>query len=388
MLYIVVVISNEAYHKSGDRVRVARSKMKNLQATFARAIRVLKIHNPKNVTAEALRPLWDYRSENLKLPEAQAALQAEIDRQRAVRGARRNDTGDVLRHNEGKYAKASTEKTRLLAEHAAKWWEIYKAGDTAINAKRAYALSAVSEKTSASYPYHKPQFALVDGIVGRVDFDVADDWEYYDNKYGRPKTTVGRRGVSFTYPQAQVSRDADGEIKVELKREWQSLDRFAGNWFFDVFARQFGKNRVEKNARKVQLHECFSLRLERKIAGVEIYARVVANTVYDLCAVAGKETFHAATAKEAVAGLRDKRESRIRFDSETLRVAFRNGKCDVAGATFCSAGVRNFCADNGIDENAEMSRAELRSIVLKNRKINCEKYSQELCKIGIKVNCK
>lgn len=368
--------------------------MKNQpQAILASAIRVLKINNPKNVTAEALRPLWDYRAEGLKLPEAQTALQAEIDRQREVRATRRNNDGDALCHNEGKYAKALAEKTRLLAEHSAEWWEIYRGEEVMQNyiyfeRNPSTPLASVDSSTSASYPYCRPQFALADGIIGRVDFNVTDDWEYYSKKYGRPKTTVDNRGVQFTYPQVQVTRDAGGEIKVELKREWQPLDRFAGNWFFDVLARQFGKTRVEKNLRKVQLHECFSLRLERKIAGVEIYSRIVANTVFDVCAVAGKETFHAATAKKAVAGLREKRESRVRFDSETLRAEFNNGKCNVAGATFCSTGVRNFCADNGIDESAEMSRADLRKIVLQNRELNCEKYSQELRQIGISLNCK
>lgn len=367
--------------------------MKNLQATLASAIRALKVSNPKSVTAEELRPLWDYRAEGLKLPEAQAALQGEIDRQRDVRSTRRNDTGDVLTHNEGKYAAALAEKTRLLAEHAENWWKIYLGEEVMpnyiyIERNPTVSLTAVDSRTSASYPYCRPQFALADGIVGRVDFDVTDDWDYYSKKYGRPKTTVTGRGVWFIYPQAQITREADGSIKVELKRSWQSLDRFAGNWLFDVFAAEFGKTVVEKPLRKVQLHICFSLRLERKIAGVEIYSRVVANTVYDVCAVAGKETFHAATAKEAVAGLREKRESRVRFDSETLRAVFNNGKCNVAGATFCSAGVRNFCADNGIAEDAEMSRADLRNIVLKNRALNCEKYAEELRRIGISLNCK
>lgn len=352
--------------------------MKNLQATLTSAIRALKIYSTKNVTAEALRPLWDYRAEGLKLPEAQAALQAEIDRQRAVRATRRNDTGDLLRHNAGKYAKALAEKTSLLAEHAAKWWKLYRG--------EGVALANVSEETSASYPYGAPRFALADGIIGNVNFYVDDDW---DAGYGgRPKTTISKRRVDFVFPQAQVSRGADGAIKVEMRSVSHPLDRFAGNWFIDVLARQFGKSIVGKRLRKVQLHECFSLRLERKIVGVEIYSRIVANTVYDVCAVAGKETFHAATAKEAVAGLREKRESRVRFDSEKLHAVFQNGKCDVAGAKFCSAGVRNFCADNGIAEDAEMSRAELRNIVLKNRALNCEKYSQELRRIGINVNCK
>lgn len=360
----------------------------NLQTTLARAIRTLKIHNPKKITAEELRPLWDYRAEGLKLPEAQAALQAEIDRQCAVRASRRNDTGDMLRYNTGKYAKALAEKTRLLAEHAAKWWSLYESKLSAERGQHGYALTEVSEKTSASYPYRKPQFALADGIIGKVDFDVTEDWEYYSKRYNRPKTTVDNRGVQFVFPKVEFYKSTPGNIGVTLKNDIRPLDRFAGGWLFDVLARQFGKNRVEKNLRKVQLHECFSLRLERKIAGVEIYSRIVANTVYDVCAVSGKETFHAATAKEAVTGLREKRESRVRFDSEVLKAVFRNGKCNVAGATFCSTGVRNFCADNSIDESAEMSRSELRDIVLRNRKLNCEKYSQELRQIGILLNCK
>jgi len=350
-----------------------KDKMKAKQQQLAIALKGINKYRLYKVTATELRPLWDYRADGLTLDGAKAALQAESDRQSAIRAQRCGAQGDdVLVENKNKYVNALDFAKRLLTEHADKQ-----------DSMLITPLSQVQSHTRATYPYRRPQFMLANGILGKVDFDVNEDWDYYSKRYNRPKTDISAKEVQFILPQVKYEQGRPGNIIVALQTNRQSVERFMGNWFLDALGRQFGMTRVEKSLRKVQLHECFALRKERSLAGVQIYARVVAGTVYDYCALVGKETYHAATAKSAIAGLRAKRESRVASEREVLTL-----KNVMRDYNFCATGIRNFCGDNGLDPDSEITRAELRNIVLKNRKLNCEKYSVDLRKVGINLNCK
>jgi len=348
--------------------------MKAKQQQLAIALKRTKHYRLNKVTAAELRPLWDYRSEGMTLDGAKAALQAEWSRQEEIRNKRPSSRNyDSLAGNAGKFVQALARKRELIANHIRTWQKLHESGTR---------LDNVQSHTRASYPYLRPEFALANGIIGKIDFDVAEDWDYYSKRYNYPKTEISGKHVAFTYPLVKYERNGNHVI-ISLRKTQQSVDRFAGNWFLDAIGRNFGTTRIEKSLRKAQLHECFSLRKKHDLAGVQIYARVVAGTVYDYCALVGKETYHAATAKSAIAGLRAKRESRIASEREVLTL-----KNVMRDYNFCATGIRNFCGDNGLDPDSEITRAELRNIVLKNRKLNCEKYSIDLRKVGINLNCK
>jgi hypothetical protein len=263
----------------------------------------------------------------------------------------------------------------ILAQHQQNWQNITDGIDGT-----GTRLDNVQSRTRATYPYRRPKFALANGILGEVVFHVNEDWNYYSKRYNKPKVTVTGKGVEFTFPKAVL---AGTSCAVNLKKVFQPVERFAGNWLLEVLARQFGKTKINKDLRKVQLHECFSLLKIRSIASVEIYARIVAGTVYDYCALAGKETYHASSPKLAIAGLREKRTTRNQLDAELL--TFRGAK---KAYHFCDTGLRIFCADNDIDVKSALTRAELRNIVINKKELNCGKYSADLYKIGIKLNCK
>lgn len=53
---------------------------------------------------------------------------------------------------------------------------------------------------------------------------------------------------------------------------------------------------------------------------------------------------------------------------------------------FCEFGIKQFCKDNEIDFYGSYTRRELRNIVLRKRRLNCEKYYKELKKIGVSLH--
>lgn len=344
------------------------------QNTIARAIRVLNLGDAKKLTGAKLSTAWDYRADGHTLKSAQAAIGVEIARQRAVRMERyKQRIRRAAMPAAGRYAEALA-RGRALAENYPE--KLAQAGP----------LADVVEKTSAAYPYCRPLFR-VGNVLGQVTFLVDEDWHYYAKSYGKPKTTITEKQVVFTYSSVRYRRTDEGHIHVSLHTSEHFVARFAGNWFFDVLAAEFGRHKVEKSLKRVQLHPCFQVVKLREIAGIQVFARQVANTVYDYCVVAGGETFHAPSIAAAIAGLREKRQARVDFDSEILTAEFAGMKCRVNGVTFCATGVRNFMADNGI-EATTITRRELRAIVVKNRATNCAKYAADLCKIGISLNCK
>ena len=51
---------------------------------------------------------------------------------------------------------------------------------------------------------------------------------------------------------------------------------------------------------------------------------------------------------------------------------------------FCNIGMLEFCADNNLDINGQITKKELRNIVLNNKEQN-KKYRFELNKLGIRI---
>lgn len=163
-----------------------------------------------------------------------------------------------------------------------------------------------------------------------------------------------------------------------------AVDAWRGEYVAQAIA-QFLKLqpvKVAKQLRKIQLNEAFDIVKVREIAGAQVWQRTIGGYHWDYCVVSGNETFHASTVKAAIEGLRKKREARVEADSETIN--YQTAKA----AGFCRTGIAQFCNDNDLDIDGEYTRAELRKIVVSNRDLNCQKYQQDLRKIGISLNCK
>ena len=206
-----------------------------------------------------------------------------------------------------------------------------------------------------------------------VTQEESEDWEAYSkawhNTYG-PKRTIESRDINFY---------KDGKKESSI-----SVNSFAGNYLINAIVSKFNltKIKVSKELKKVQLIDQAEVILIRDILSTKIYKRTLAGADLDFCAVHGGETFHAATISKAIEGLQKKTKAEKYFEREII------SKEDGFKLGFCETGMKSFCEDNNLDYEGEYSRKDLRNIAVSNRNVNCKKYSFELKKLGIVLNCK
>lgn len=179
----------------------------------------------------------------------------------------------------------------------------------------------------------------------------------------------------------QVSRV--GALEV-VRTVW--IDGFRGHWLIRAIAELYNlpKVRVPRALKPVQIGDYFALEQVRSVAGVQIYRRTLAGETVDYCAVAGATTYHAATPREAIAGLRHKLQQaramearRVARDGEVLTAqhGFRLG--------FCQAGIRAFCDANDLDFGSTYTRGELRERVALRKHHNHRHWRSELAQMGL-----
>lgn len=232
-------------------------------------------------------------------------------------------------------------------------------------------LEVQENKASNSYK-GKTIYCIVNGHYITVSQEESEDWNAYSkgwhNTHG-PKRTIENRRVNFF---------KGGKFLFS-----KNVNSFAGNYLVDAIVS--GLNipvQKIKGLAKVQLNKYFSVSLVRKVFNVEIFERKLADAHIDFCAFYNNETFHASTVPGTIAGLQRKLKANVYFDREKINknIGYKLG--------FCETGMKSFCEDNNINFEGEYSRKDLRNITITNRNLNCEKYSSELRKIGIIINCK
>lgn len=149
---------------------------------------------------------------------------------------------------------------------------------------------------------------------------------------------------------------------------------------------QIADVKVPTRLRSAQLHKKCSLMLLRKINSVEIFERNIGSELIDYVAVAGRVTYHSPILQNIATNLR------VKINAQQQQQQIRNNTIINAEVGFylgfCEQGMKQFCSDNNIDYNAEMTLANLRNIVVSNRSLNCSKYKTELRTLGITLNCK
>lgn len=156
---------------------------------------------------------------------------------------------------------------------------------------------------------------------------VEKDWNYYSKSWHRnhgPKVTVTGRFVEFT--------SKGGKKKVV------QLDSWRGNWQCKALI-EAGIVKPKKGMMHVRLNEVFDIKLIGKRHGYLVYQRSLKGELVDYCLVSPLGmTYHAATVKECLAGLKLKRQQRERRKVATINWNF------LKSLGFCSPGIKEFCS--------------------------------------------
>ncbi len=207
-------------------------------------------------------------------------------------------------------------------------------------------------------------FARVGEWVIRTQEDVSWDNKFYSKAYNSRyggKKTVDARTVLIRRVAADGTLDSRD----------QSVGAWRGNYLLDALIAA-GVLESHKGQMNVRLHSAYALEIARKGRHLTIYARTLAGQTVDYCAVAGGVTFHAATVKEGIQGLRGK----------LRRVSLKaNGQILDADAGrrlgFCETGMKAFAEDFDLDYRGAYTPAEIAAAVRRNASA-AGKYVQEL----------
>lgn len=152
-----------------------------------------------------------------------------------------------------------------------------------------------------------------------------------------------------------------------------------GNWLLRVVVELLGIQPVPVRGKShIQLDPHYRIALRRKIGNTEIWERTLSGDVYDYCAVRGKDTYHAATPREAVHGLAQK----------LAAPGTRREKIDMDYALslgYCRSGVDQFCEDYQLDAEKSYTRAEIQALIVAGNG-RAEKYQRELEKAGFVIS--
>ncbi|MDQ3802513.1 MAG: hypothetical protein M3416_01460 [Acidobacteriota bacterium] len=207
----------------------------------------------------------------------------------------------------------------------------------------------------------------------RSNEDEETDWNAYSKAWHRahgPKRTITNRRVEIR----RVSESG------EVERRDVALDGFRGNWLLNslVEAGVVEARKIPTRLRSVQLHEAFEVERVRQIGEVEIYRRTLAGDAYDFCAVWHGLTFHAATTREALKGLRGKLAEAER--AEHAAINFKLART----LGFCEDGIRQFCRDFDLDIKESYTPDEIRAALRANAS-DVGKYESELTKLAAAV---
>jgi len=210
-----------------------------------------------------------------------------------------------------------------------------------------------------------------------------DDPDYYLCVSGR--TIVLHRSVTRTayimregwddLSTAGLLRNTDFDKVCERKINYKAR----GNWIQNIIIELLSIiPERQRGLSHIQLDPHYRVKRIRKITGIEIWSRALAGEVVDYCAVADKDTFHAATPRAAIHGLASKLATPgSRREILSMDYALSLG--------FCRSGVEQFCEDYELNPDSAYPRSEIQAIVSRGSNGKAKKYEKELTKAGITI---
>ena len=187
----------------------------------------------------------------------------------------------------------------------------------------------------------------------RVSENATYDYKYYAASYGHPKKTVTGRTVHIR----RVLGDGTFENRdVEVSS-------FRGAYLLNALV-QAGITESQAGGclMSIRLHAAYNVRVVRSGRSLKIYERTLAGVHVDYCAMSAGVTYHAATVRQAIAGLRSKLAGNKRSHVKGGKVDW--ALCKKLG--FCNAGIRQFATTFSLDTRRTYTAQEISDLVKSN----------------------
>lgn len=175
------------------------------------------------------------------------------------------------------------------------------------------------------------------------------------------------------------------------KAEWGRLvrsvpvEKWPGDWLIRTVSRFFQINYQldeDKSIATIQQNGYLTVVVAHRIGQATLYKRLLIDSLWDYAVAYRGDVSFGVTVGRAIAELRQKLS--VRTQSEQAEVVLTVG----AGSRFSKEGLADFCTANGLTPGGRYTKQQLRQTVLRQRKLNCEEFRDQLNYFCIHINCK
>lgn len=195
---------------------------------------------------------------------------------------------------------------------------------------------------------------------------------------------VGGYRVLVDYAQAAVHF-------YKGEQEWGKLaatlpvEKWSGDWLIRTVGRFFRLTyqlSEDKSIASVQRNGYLTVQVLHQIGRAVLYRRVLVDRTWDYCVSFRNEVGFGHSPDQAVAGLKDKLRLRTTVEATEVKLMIENA------GRFTEQEFIDFCQMNELTPGEHYTRQQLRQAILRHRKVNCERFLNQLKHFDIRINCK
>lgn len=214
-------------------------------------------------------------------------------------------------------------------------------------------------------------------------------YELQMNQASDEYALIGGYRVSVDYAQGAVHFYA-GE------QEWGKLagtlpvEKWSGDWLIRTIGRFFRIDyqlSEEKTIASIQRNGYLTIQTGHKIGKAILYRRILLDRTWDYCIGFRGDVGFGSSVENAVAELRGKLNARINVEQAEVTLSISTADRTRPGH-FTEQQLAAFCEANGLKPGGSYSRQHLRQTILRQRKLNCEQFRNQLYFFDIRINCK
>lgn len=175
------------------------------------------------------------------------------------------------------------------------------------------------------------------------------------------------------------------------EEEWGKLagsttvEKWSGDWLIRAVGRFFRINYQladDKAIASIQRNGYLTVDALHRIGGAVLYQRILMDRTWDYCICFRSDIGFGTSIENAVAELRGKLKSRITVEQAEITLSIGTA------SRFTEQQLIVFCEANGLTPGESYSRQHLRQTILRQRKLNCEQFRNQLNYYDVKINCK
>lgn len=175
------------------------------------------------------------------------------------------------------------------------------------------------------------------------------------------------------------------------EQEWGRLagsvpvEKWTGDWLIRSVGRFFRLDYQlsdNKTLSSIQRNGYLTTRTVHAIGNARLYERLLANSHWDYAISFRGEISFGTTVHEAVNELRTRLSARVTQEQATINLQLG------PGSRFNQQQLNDFCQTNQLTVGGQYTQQELRQAVLRQRKVNCERFGDQLRYFNIRINCR